>query len=78
MNERDLALIERLIPDYPELSSLIATHQEYEARLEVISRQKWRTPEEEYEAKRLKQLKLAGRDRMESILAPHRRGAASA
>jgi uncharacterized protein YdcH (DUF465 family) len=78
MNERDLALIERLIPDHPELTSLLAMHREYEARLEVISRQKWRTPQEEYEAKRLKQLKLAGRDRMESILAVHRRKAATA
>ncbi len=77
MNDRDLALIERLIPDNAELSRLLSKHEEYEARLRVISKQKWRTPEEYVEEKKLKRLKLAGRDRMELILAAHRRAASA-
>ena len=77
MNDSDLVLIERLIPDNAELSHLLSKHQEYEARLRVISRQKWRTSEEYVEEKRLKRLKLAGRDRMESILAEHRKVASA-
>ena len=77
MNDSDLALIERLVPDNAELSHLLGKHEEYEARLQVISRQKWRTPEDYVEEKKLKQLKLAGRDRMESILAAHRKAASA-
>lgn len=77
MNDRDLALIERLVPDNVELSRLVSKHKEYEARLEVICRQKWRTPEEYVEEKKLKRLKLAGRDRMETILALHRKPASA-
>lgn len=77
MNDRDLALIERLIPDNAELSRLLSKHEEYEARLRVINRQKWRTPEEYVEEKKLKQLKLAGRDRMETILSAHRKAASA-
>jgi uncharacterized protein len=75
MNERDLLLIERLIPQDPELNRLVSKHEGYEARLQVISQKKWQTPEEYIEEKQLKRLKLAGRDRIASILARHRRKA---
>ncbi|MFH1058120.1 MAG: YdcH family protein [Pseudomonadota bacterium] len=57
---------------YPELDQLWREHQELEATLEAMNERIYLTPEEQVERKRLQKLKLAGRDRIEAILAGHR------
>ncbi len=73
MDPKDLELIEELAPRHPELAALWREHLELEARLERLARRSYLSPQEELEVKRLKKIKLAGRDRMEAILARHRR-----
>ena len=47
-------------------------HLEYERQLEEFNRRPYLTAAETLERKRLQKLKLAGRDRMEQILAKYR------
>ena len=47
-------------------------HLEYEQQLEEFNRRPYLTAAETMERKRLQKLKLAGRDRMEQILAKYR------
>ena len=42
-------------------------HQDHEKRLEELSNKAWLTPDEEFEEKRLKKLKLHLKDQMESL-----------
>ncbi len=72
MNTTDLVLVEDLVPSCPELSRLLQEHREYERELEFMARRKWLSATEQAERQRLKRLKLRGRDRIESIIAPHR------
>lgn len=72
MEERDLALIHRYMEQDPELKQLYEEHLEFERRLEEFNRRPYLTAEETLERKRLQKLKLAGRDRMEQILAQYR------
>ena len=72
MNTSDLVIIEGLAPRNPELARLVEKHQAYERELEFMARRKWLSGSEQAERQRLKRLKLRGRDRIESIIAPHR------
>ncbi len=72
METKDLELIQKLVDSHQELASLWHEHQELEARLEALSQRAYLSPEDEVEMKRLKKLKLAGRDRMEAILVRYR------
>lgn len=72
MERHDLDLIERLAPDYPELVQLMEKHRDYERSLAPLAVARWLSQEEEAEERRLKRLKLVGRDRIESILTAHR------
>jgi uncharacterized protein YdcH (DUF465 family) len=72
MEERDLALIRELAPSNPELDQLWREHLELEKQLEEFDQRRYLTPEEQVERKRLQKIKLAGRDRIEVILATHR------
>jgi uncharacterized protein len=72
MEHSDLELIEQLSPVDPELGQLWREHLALEAQLESLSGRLYLTPEEQVERKRLQKLKLAGRDRIEVILARHR------
>jgi len=47
-------------------------HAEYERKLEEWNRRVYLPPEEEMERKKIQKLKLAGRDRIEAILAKYR------
>jgi uncharacterized protein YdcH (DUF465 family) len=75
MEQKDLNLIERLSPADPELAQLWRQHMELEAQLDSLGGRLYLTPEEQVERKRLQKLKLAGRDRIEVILARHRQEA---
>ncbi len=73
MEERDAMLIARLIRDSKTLREHMGQHQEYEKQLEEYNKQIYLTTEESLERKRIQKLKLAGRDKIECILAEHRR-----
>jgi uncharacterized protein len=72
MEERDLALIRTWIHQDGELKQRMEEHEEFERRLEDFNRRPYLTAEETLERKRLQKLKLAGRDRIEQILAKYR------
>ena len=75
MENKDLELIQRLLDSDQELARLWHEHQELEARLEALGQRPYLSPEDQVEVKRLKKLKLAGRDRMEAILVRYRQEA---
>jgi uncharacterized protein len=72
MEERDLALIKNWIEQDPELKQRVEEHEDFERRLEEFNRRAYLTAEETLERKRLQKLKLAGRDKIEQILARYR------
>jgi uncharacterized protein YdcH (DUF465 family) len=72
MEKRDLELIQKYISSDPELKRHMEDHEEYEHKLAEWNRRLYLTPEEEVEKKRIQKLKLAGRDRIEAILAKYR------
>ena len=73
MEERDERLIAELVKDNLTLKQYIEQHQAYERQLEELNKQVYLSPEESLERKRIQKLKLANRDRIELILADHRR-----
>lgn len=72
MEKRDLEMIQKYISTDAELKRYMDEHEGYERRLQEFNRRIYLTPDEEIERKRLQKLKLAGRDRIESILARYR------
>ncbi len=77
MEKHDLELINRYIERDPELKRYMDEHLEYERLLEEFNRRPYLTAEESLERKRLQKLKLAGRDKIEQILAKYRKEAAT-
>jgi uncharacterized protein YdcH (DUF465 family) len=72
MEQRDIDLIARIRDQDPELKEFLDKHADYERRIEEFNRRAYLTAEETMERKRLQKLKLAGRDRIEQILAKYR------
>lgn len=72
MEDKDVALIRDLVDSDQELAELWRRHLELEAQLENMNQRVYLTSEEQVERKRLQKIKLAGRDRMEAILAAYR------
>jgi uncharacterized protein YdcH (DUF465 family) len=72
MEQKDIELLQSLLPSNEELASLWHEHMELEKKLDDMSTRVYLTAEEQVEFQRLKKVKLAGRDRIESILAEHR------
>ncbi|MGQ9693335.1 MAG: DUF465 domain-containing protein [Thermodesulfobacteriota bacterium] len=72
MEKRDLELIQKYIAVDPELKRYVQEHEEFEKKLEEMNRRIYLSPEEEIERKKIQKLKLAGRDRIEAILAKYR------
>ena len=72
MDDKDRALIERLLDKDEALRQHWTEHLEFERRLEELNRRVYLSPAEEMERKRLQKLKLAGRDEIERILARYR------
>jgi len=72
MEKRDKELIQKYISTDPELKRCMDDHADYERKLEEWNRRVYLPPEEEMERKRIQKLKLAGRDRIEAILAKYR------
>ena len=72
MEKQDLEIIERMMTEDPELKQYIEQHREFEKQLDEFNRRPYLTTAETIERKRLQKLKLAGRDRIELILAKYR------
>ena len=72
MERQDQELIDQLVDRDPELKKHVDEHREYEKLLEEFNRRPYLTAAETMERKRLQKLKLAGRDRIEQILAHYR------
>jgi uncharacterized protein YdcH (DUF465 family) len=72
MEKQDLELINRWIGQDPELKRRVEEHEEFERRLGEFNRRPYLTAAETMERKRLQKLKLAGRDKIEQILAKYR------
>jgi hypothetical protein len=72
MEKADEELVARWIDKDPELKSNMENHLEYERQLEEFNRRAYLTADETVERRRLQKLKLAGRDRIEQILAQYR------
>lgn len=75
MEKHDLDLINRYIETDAELKRYMDEHVEFERLLEEYNRRPYLTAEESLERKRLQKLKLAGRDKIEQILAKYRKEA---
>ncbi len=72
MEKADAELVARWIDKDPELKRRVEDHQDFERQLEEFNRRPYLTAEETVERRRLQKLKLAGRDRIEQILAQYR------
>ena len=72
MEKWDEELIGRLLLHNEELRECLEKHRNYEEQLEKFSQRPYLTTEEEIEKRRLQKMKLAGRDKIEAILAKHR------
>jgi len=73
MEKRDEKLIADLIKRNKTLREYMEQHNEYERQLEEYNKHIYLTTAESMERKRIQKLKLAGRDKIERILAEHRR-----
>lgn len=72
MEERDRLLIKQHIEHDEELKKHVLEHQLFEKQLEELGAKHLLTAEEELLQKKIKKLKLAGRDKIESILKKYR------
>ena len=72
MEKWDEELIARLLPQEEELRRHVEKHRRYEEELERFNQRPYLTTDEEMEKRRIQKQKLAGRDKIEAILAKHR------
>ncbi|MDR2368590.1 MAG: YdcH family protein [Deltaproteobacteria bacterium] len=72
MDAQDEALITKLIDHNPELKTLVESHRDFERQLDEMYRRPRLSTEEDLQLKRLKKAKLAGKEKIELILAQHR------
>ena len=71
MELQEKELLEKLMLENSELKELIAKHADYEAQLEEMNQRPYLSPEDDLERKRIQKAKLAGKDRIQSILEEH-------
>jgi uncharacterized protein YdcH (DUF465 family) len=72
MQEQDSALVEKLVNENPRFRKLYEEHQFFEKELVQIEDRPHLTPDDELEQKKIKKLKLAGKEEMEQILQDNR------
>ena len=73
MEKRDLQLIEKYSAVDEELRMYVEEHKKFEDSLEKYNQKPHLSLEEEIEVKRIKKLKLKGRDEIERILSKYRK-----
>ena len=72
MEAKDKLLIEKHIDNDEELKSYVEEHILFEEQLDELNKKPYLTQEEEVRKKKIKKLKLAGRDKIEMILKKYR------
>jgi len=72
MQEQDRALVEKLVNENPRFRKLYEAHQLFEKELIQFEERPLLNPEDEFEQKKIKKLKLAGKEEMEQILQENR------
>jgi hypothetical protein len=72
VEKNDLELIEKYIDKDVELKKYVEEHGKLEKKLEELTNKPYLTADQEVEVKRLKKMKLAGRDKIEEILKRYR------
>ena len=72
MQQEEMALVERLVNENPRFRKLYEEHQLFEKELVQYEERSLLTPEDEFEQKKIKKLKLAGKEEMERILQEYR------
>lgn len=72
MEAKDKLLIEKHIDNDEELKSCVEEHILFEKQLDALNKKPYLTQEEEVRKKKIKKLKLSGRDRIEIILRKYR------
>jgi len=72
MDPKDEALIAEVTKDHEELKKLWEEHLEYKEKIAELDRRPYLTPDQTVERRRLQKFKLAGKDRIEEILAQFR------
>lgn len=72
MEEKDRLLIEKHISNDEELKKYVEEHLLLENKLKEFNKKVYLTEDEELQQKKLKKLKLAGRDKIEMILGKYR------
>ena len=73
METSDRVLITQLTPLNDELSKLMKQHKVFEVEIDGLKSRRWLSFPEQRRLRELKKMKLRGRDRIEAILADHRR-----
>ena len=68
----DAALIEQIKQENAEFCRLLVEHDDYEAQLASYNEMLYLTSEQEVDRKRLQKLKLAGKDRILTILGEYK------
>jgi len=72
MEAKDKLLIEKHIDNDEELKSYVEDHISFEEQLDALNKKPYLTQEEEVRKKKIKKLKLSGRDHIEMILRKYR------
>lgn len=72
MEEKDKLLIEKHINSDEELKKYVEEHILYEKQLDELNKKPYLTQQEEIKQKKIKKLKLAGRDSIEMLLKKYR------
>ena len=72
MAENNMELIQRLSEENPRFRKLHEEHLLFEKQLQEMEERTYLTPEEDLERKKIKKLKLAGKEEMEDILRDYR------
>jgi uncharacterized protein YdcH (DUF465 family) len=72
MDDRDKELCAKLARENEELKQICTKHQEYERQLSKMEKKGYLSSEDEIERKRLKKLKLAAKDKIETFLSKSR------
>ena len=72
MEEKDKLLIDKHIDNDEELKRYVDEHILFEQQLDELNKKHYLTQEEEVKRKKIKKLKLAGRDKIEMILRKYR------
>ncbi|HEX7127100.1 MAG TPA: YdcH family protein [Thermodesulfobacteriota bacterium] len=71
MTERE-AIVARLAQENDEFARMVREHAELDRQVAELERRVHLSTDEELELKRIKKLKLAGKDRIEAMLAAYR------